>query len=1034
MGKTKICLAGALLCAAGAFALGGALSLQPRSAAAQPNAANAAYTETYRNQLAYSAKQGWNNDPNGLLYVPSADGTGGTYHMYYQYNYDSAAQSTANVWGNMSWGHATSTDLVHWEEQPVAIPAHQKVGDVYYDAMFSGSAVYDEHNTSGLFDDSNQDGVVDEGQGIIAILTQPTADQRQILAYSKDDGQSFTIWGEILGREDDGGLGDNEFRDPKVFWSETHNKWLMAVGGGAVRMYASQNLKDWEYLGQTGFWGECPDLMRFTVDGEEKYVLVVSPEDKPQSHDYNGTTRADTFYPAEYYAVGTLENGLFSAQTPLKRLSYGFDTYAFQSFNNTADGKVYGVSWAANWKTVGQYQTFREFFSAPNADTYNGGYNGGMTPVCELSLASDGAGGYTLLRKPVEAYASMREAEPSVTYTGRLAGGVNALRGKNAQTADMEITLDFNGSSAKTAQLELRRSAAEKTILSYDVSTETLTFDRSQSSLLAEGTDYFAMPSEMHVPLREGKLTLRILLDRAFVSVFANGGEASLFSAIFPSAVSEGLRLTADKEIGADVKIWAFEESFYGEPLEAENALVLTADKLDMAAGDVRKVVLSGYGSEYDPSKVDYYIEEGGEFVDIVQDGAVLTVTAKAKGYAKIAAEYGGTPFGTVDVYIYNAYTGDVAFGQSLFGFCRPADGGYTLSGTTDTLLLSSTYAEDFEYSAFVQAKNDPNNAGIKGQACGLMFGVSENYYDYYVATVDFIENRVKVWRAGVGDIRSVPYDFGGATSCRIRLSVNGGLIKVYIDTDFTAALVCTAENTAGLLGFNAYSAEATITEVSFAPFARTAAFTGESVSLPLAGVYAQADVEKVVNLTDGSARLGEGDYTLENGVLTLSVGYLYTLEQNKAYTFRVLTSAGATEYTVQTDFTGFSAAAAKKEFAPREEVLITLDASAQVLRVTVDGTELSSEEYTAEGGTLTLSEEAVRWLSEGRHTVQVYTDRGRPAAEIYIAEPYAPSGGGEEATHTFFYIDIVIFALFIVGYVGFAVYKRVRKPKAKKC
>ena len=108
------------------------------------------YGESYRNKLVFSPKEGWNNDPNGLLYAD------GVYHMYYQYNWDKNANGgagkTENVWGHMSWGHATSTDLIHWTEQPVALPENTVGTDgKNYGMMFSGSAVYDEHNTSGLF-------------------------------------------------------------------------------------------------------------------------------------------------------------------------------------------------------------------------------------------------------------------------------------------------------------------------------------------------------------------------------------------------------------------------------------------------------------------------------------------------------------------------------------------------------------------------------------------------------------------------------------------------------------------------------------------------------------------------------------------------------------------------------------------------------------------------------------------------------------------------------------------------------------------
>ena len=123
-------------------------------------AENTDYGEGYRNRLSYSALRGWNNDPNGLLYAD------GVWHMYYQYTWNEETQSTEVFWDDMSWGHATSEDLIHWQEQPVAIPAYQydKEGN-YYAMMFSGSAVYDENNTSGFFDVNESTGKVVRGQG-----------------------------------------------------------------------------------------------------------------------------------------------------------------------------------------------------------------------------------------------------------------------------------------------------------------------------------------------------------------------------------------------------------------------------------------------------------------------------------------------------------------------------------------------------------------------------------------------------------------------------------------------------------------------------------------------------------------------------------------------------------------------------------------------------------------------------------------------------------------------------------------------------
>ena len=478
--KTKITIA---LGAVFATALVAVALVNFNFVASAESGGNTGYSQSYRNQLVFSPEEGWNNDPNGLLYVPDADG--GTYHMYYQYNWDKFAGggvgATENVWGHMSWGHAVSNDLVHWDEQPVAI-TENSVGDdgKTYGMMFSGSAVFDENNTSGFFETDLSTGKVVSGHGIVAVLTQPCeaeGGQRQILAYSLDNGQSFNIYGEILGAKDDGGVGDGEFRDPKVFWSERHGKWLMAVGGGSVRMYSSENLKDWTYIGQTGYWGECPDISRFTVGGEEKYVLIISPEDKAKSHEYNRTTRAETYYPAEYYVVGELDkNGLFVSDDSIKRLSEGIDCYAFQSFNNSPDGKVYGVSWSASWKTVGEYERFRK------------SYNGGMTAVCELQLVEN-SDGYEILRTPVGGYEKLRKDEKN--YKGTLEAGKNAFKDINVREADLLIELDFSGSNATFAELNLRASSEEKIIIRYDLNTQTLTLDRSQSSLLAAETPLY---------------------------------------------------------------------------------------------------------------------------------------------------------------------------------------------------------------------------------------------------------------------------------------------------------------------------------------------------------------------------------------------------------------------------------------------------------------------------------------------------------------------------------------------------------------
>src|SRR5687767_2085337 len=199
------------------------------------------------------------NDPIGLVYYK------GEYHLFYQHN------PFGDTWGHMSWGHAVSRDLVHWEHLPVAIPEQGN------EAIFSGSAVVDKQNTSGLGTRKNPP--------MVAIYTSAYPDdQEQSLAYSIDRGRTWTKYSGNPVLDD----ADREFRDPKVFWYEPEQKWVMVVVKAVQRkvaIYESENLKDWQHLSDFGPAGavggvwECPDLFPLAVDGDEgnkKWVMVVS--------------------------------------------------------------------------------------------------------------------------------------------------------------------------------------------------------------------------------------------------------------------------------------------------------------------------------------------------------------------------------------------------------------------------------------------------------------------------------------------------------------------------------------------------------------------------------------------------------------------------------------------------------------------------------------------------------------------------------------------------------------------------------------
>ena len=216
-------------------------------------------TEQYRPGYHFTPNENWMNDPNGMVYYE------GEYHLFYQYN------PFGNTWGHMSWGHAVSKDLIEWEHLPLALAEENDV------MIFSGSAVVDWNNSSGFG--------IDNKPPLVAIYTgheEANRKQYQSIAYSNDKGRTWTKYtgNPVLD------IGMKDFRDPKVFWYEPDQKWVMIVALSLERklhLYSSIDLKQWSFMSEfgpenavNGIW-ECPDLFEMkTNEGENKWVLGIN--------------------------------------------------------------------------------------------------------------------------------------------------------------------------------------------------------------------------------------------------------------------------------------------------------------------------------------------------------------------------------------------------------------------------------------------------------------------------------------------------------------------------------------------------------------------------------------------------------------------------------------------------------------------------------------------------------------------------------------------------------------------------------------
>ena len=278
--------------------------------------------ERFRPLYHHTPQYGWMNDPNGMFYKD------GVWHLYYQWN------PYGSQWENMTWGHSTTRDLIHWEAQPTAIEA-DGLG-----AIFSGSCVTD-------------------GDRVVAFYTSAAAAQTQSMAVSTDGGKTFK---KHAGNPV---LTSNapDFRDPKVFWNEQAKMWNMVLAvGQEMRIFSSKNLTDWkhessfgkEYGNHGGVW-ECPDLFPLTNGQTTKWVLLcnINP-----GGPFGGS--------ATQYFIGDFDGHKFTCESMpkvTKWLDYGKDHYATVSFYNAPENRRVVLAWMSNWQYANQVPT-KQFRSA----------------------------------------------------------------------------------------------------------------------------------------------------------------------------------------------------------------------------------------------------------------------------------------------------------------------------------------------------------------------------------------------------------------------------------------------------------------------------------------------------------------------------------------------------------------------------------------------------------------------------------------------------------------------------------------------
>ena len=458
--------------------------------------------DNYRPVYHHSPAFGWMNDPNGMVYHD------GVYHLFYQhYPY-------GTYWSDMHWGHATSTDLIHWEQHPIALFPDE------YGYMFSGSIVVDEKNTAGF------------GEGaFVAVYTSTHPSQAQSLAYSLDKGMTWHKYGApVL-------YGEGDFRDPKVFWYEPQDCWMLILANGhQVGIYSSPDLKQWKHelgwgkgIGAHGGVWECPDLIQVPVEGtnEMKWVMLVSIN--PGGIAGGSGTQ---------YFIGDFMGNDFVLDTASKSgslwVDYGKDNYAGVTWSGIRDkeNRPLFIGWMSNW----DYSGGTPYGTSP--------FRGQNTFPRALSLVQT-PDGLRLKSAPVEQMNNLRsDVEYSVPITTiSSVWQSDPIKPMLDGTYLIEMELE---NVKKSWKLTLKNSKNQFVAVGYNATTNEVYVDRKKSGITNCGNGFATANQVGRLSNDESAHQATILVDRSSIELFINGGRMVLTDLAYPFQPYNQLELSPE--------------------------------------------------------------------------------------------------------------------------------------------------------------------------------------------------------------------------------------------------------------------------------------------------------------------------------------------------------------------------------------------------------------------------------------------------------------------------------------------------------
>ncbi|RFB11003.1 DUF1080 domain-containing protein [Bacillus sp. HNG] len=711
------------------------------------------YNEKYRPDYHYTPARGSVSDPNGLVYYE------GEYHLFHQ--------------DGGTWAHAVSKDLVNWKRLPIALPWNE------HGHVWSGSAVADLNNDSGLFTNSG-------GKGLIAYYTSFNPDrhngnQRIGLAFSTDHGRTWKystehpIVIENPGKngEDPGGW---DFRDPKVVRDEENNRWVMVVSGGDhIRFYTSSNLIDWKHTDNFGYgdyvrggvW-EVPDLFELQVEGteEKKWVLMISTGANPK------TQGSD----AEYFVGHLTADGKFVNENPVGKVlktDYGKEFYASMSFSNMPDNRRVMLAWMTNWDYP---------FAFPTT-----GWKGELTIPREVRLVKTDDG-IRLAQAPIKELQSIRstifQTQNKVINPNNSA---NLLKGISEGAYEIEAEVEIPPTSTITEfGFKVREGSNQKTVVGYRTEEHQIFVDRAESG----ETDFSRLFSTLHeAPLipENKRIKLNIFVDDSSIEVFANDGKVVFSDVIFPDPSSRSMNFYTK---GGEVKVVSLKVhslvNTWNQNGEKETRIVMDTNQRELNIGDTLTLFASVKNGNGKGTQPIIWKSNNSNVVKVVSsDNSKVLLEALGKGEAIISASTPNEKSSEsviVRVHAGKFYTNLTGWKSDLTSVnWTITENGISGSHTSDANYMAQETGGDFTYEAEMML-------GESGGAGSILFRASEDGRSGYYFNLDPNMKAFRLFYKIDGSfeermvIAKVPAFIQPGKTYKVKIEAKGPRIQIYVD------------------------------------------------------------------------------------------------------------------------------------------------------------------------------------------------------------------------------------------------------------